>query len=122
MRNTDKRPVLNAGIIRVVLEEADGTFTEGDVEIDGRDMRRYELVRARHNWPSYQGGGEFYWMAFCAWSALERSGEISEKFEAFEARCLEASTRDQDGAESNDGLRPGIFEVDPTSQASDITS
>lgn len=116
MRTTDKRPVLNAGIIRVVLDNGDGTFTEGEVQIDGRDMRRYELVRARHDWPSYSNGGEFYWMAFCAWSALEREGQIDEKFDAFEKRCLEASTRDENGQESNDGQAPGIFEVDPTTQ------
>lgn len=125
LNRVPERPKLHSGIIRVVVELDDGSFLEGWVDIDGRDMRRYEMVRAANNWPSYRDGGEFQWMAYTAWSALERAGELPPelaKYAAFEKRCIEARTKDDDDDQDDDAPAESFPTVDPTNQESEHTS
>lgn len=92
----------------VILDNGDGTYLEAVVQTDNRDSVRWDLTRVNRKWPQVNDA-PFLWGTFMVWSALSRAGDITESFDEFEPRCLQASGRDKDAAD-----------VDPTQSGSRI--
>lgn len=96
-------PVIAQPILKVVLENEDGTATEYTVKTDNRDAVRFDMTRARMHWPDGQSA-PVLWMTFQAWSALKRSGQpVPVKVEDFLDRCIQCLPITEDG----DELGPG---------------
>lgn len=92
---------IKSPIIDVVLDNNDGTHLVAAVQTDNRDMVRWDLTRGRRQWPQAQDA-PFLWGTFLAWAALHRAGDITEDFESFEARCLQATSRKLEDVEPVD--------------------
>lgn len=102
---------LKSPVFDIVLAQPDGTFLEAAVQTDNRDAVRWDMTRTRRQWPAI-GDAPFLWGTFMAWAAMTREGDISEDFDSFNARCLQASAR------SDAETRP----VDPTRPAPELDS
>ena len=98
---------LTAPVFDVILDNHDGTYLEAKVQTDNRDAIRWDLTRGKRGWPDIQAA-PFLWGTFMAWSALGRAGDITETFDDFQERCLQASAKHD--------------EVDPTQLAPESIS
>lgn len=85
---------LKSPILDIVLDQGDGTYLEAAVQADNRDLVRWDMTRGRRQWPQATDA-PFLWSTFLAWAALTRAGDITEDFDTFEGRCLQASARDK---------------------------
>lgn len=108
-------------ILRVTLEDptADGQLVEYTVQTDNRDAVRFDIMRARQNWP----GGDvapMLWMTVQAWSAMRRSKVepfASMKAEAFFDVCVDLVPVDEDGNPITDPDAVGGMIAHPTNEA-----
>lgn len=67
-----EQPKISKPKLRLVLEDSAGDLVQVDVQTDNRDAVRFDVLRARKNWP----GGDtapMLWLAVQAWSAIKRS-------------------------------------------------
>lgn len=78
-----------------------GLMEEITVATSIRDVTRWELERARKNWPS-QTDAPTLFMLYIAWAALTRTGEINTEFDSF-ADHVQLATAD---LEEVDPIRP----------------
>lgn len=89
---------LTAPRVRVLVETdpASPDLTEYTVQTDNRDMVRYDLMRARKNWPT-QREAPILFMSAVAWHALKRSGETADDVETYLDKIVEITPVDEDG-------------------------
>lgn len=74
-------PKISRPKVRVVVERDGGELVQYDVQTDNRDAVRFDLTRARKGWPDGETA-PMLWLAYCAWSALRRSGELDKAVDA----------------------------------------
>lgn len=88
--------------LRVVLEYPDSTgdeLAQLDIQTDNRDAVRFDLMRARMNWPGGQDS-PVLWMTVQAWSAIKRSKVEpwhSLAFDKFNELCVDLAAIDAEG-------------------------
>lgn len=75
----------------------------GMVKTDNRDAVRWDRTSAARKWPNVQAA-PVLWTTFMAWSAYQRTGQTTLKFEDFEAQCAEL---DLDQGETADPTQQG---------------
>jgi hypothetical protein len=66
-----------------------------DVTTRLADHNHWDMTRARHKWPTVQDA-PVTWLAFMAWSAARRSGDLDMTWEAFLDACEGVENLDQD--------------------------
>lgn len=91
---------LTAPRVRVLVEREPGStdYLEYVVQTDNRDMVRWDLLRARKQWPSTKEAPMLL-MSVLAWHALKRAGETSDDVEAYLDKIVDVSPVDEDGQE-----------------------
>src|SRR5690606_9407732 len=84
-------------IVKVTIEQGDGSAVEYVVQTDNRDRVRHDLVTAQRGWPGAADAPNL-WLSVMAWSALKRSGEMPDaQLDTFLERCLDVTPVDADG-------------------------
>lgn len=84
--------------VRILLEQ-EGTdeLLEYVVQTDNRDAVRWDLLRAKKQWPKGVDA-PMLWMTVLAWNALRRSGiTVPDNIEPFLDKCVQVSAADKDG-------------------------
>lgn len=100
----------------VVIDHA-GQLVEYTTQTDNRDAVRWDMTRPRNNWPTAEVA-PILWLTFIAWSALNRAGDFTGKFEDFNEVALSVSAVDVGGqplevAELEDGATVGPTQPAP---------
>ena len=101
--------------VLVTIEQSDGTEVELTVQTDNCDAVRFDLMRARKNWPTMHDAPVLF-MTVIAWLAIRRSDASLLPSEAENAldRIIDVTPVDEDG-NPVDGADPaGMVTVDPT--------
>lgn len=95
----------------VVLQDGE-QLVEVITQTDNRDAVRWDMTRGRKNWPT-GADAPMLWITFLAWSALNRSGDFTGDFAAFNDVALSITAVDVNG-EPVTGVDPEALAVGPT--------
>lgn len=82
-------PKLSMPLVRVILADE----TEHTVQTITADAIRWDITRAKHNWPTVtrDGSSAVLWLSFLAWHALHRTGATDQTWETFSASVVDVS-------------------------------
>lgn len=117
-----EQPKISKPILKCLLEQPDdpdAPLTEITVQTDNRDAVRFDVMRARMNWP----GGDvapMLWMTVQAWSALKRSKATpwsTLKVDQFFDCCVDLTPVDADGNTITNPDQIGGLAARPTVEA-----
>jgi hypothetical protein len=98
-------PRLTSPHLHIVM--ADGSET--DVQTLNADLIRYDLTRAKHNWPEGTKA-PFLWLTFIGWAALRREHVLPDDvtWERFSSELCVSCTSADDEAEPDDDGQQGL--------------
>lgn len=84
-------------IVKVTLEQADGSAVEYVVQTDNRDRVKFDLISNSRGWPSAQTAPTL-WITVLAWNALRRSDvDLDMHVDKFIDKCIDVHAVNENG-------------------------